>query len=202
MPGGVDMHCHIAGPKVNTARKMMPDDKRTAAPMRRTVAHRSGTTGAVPSTFATGYLYAGLGYTTAFDAAIPPLAARHAHEELQDTPHHRQGLLRPDGKQPLRDAVDSGRRAGAAEGVRRLAAQRRQRLRCQARQSGRRRDLEIDRRQRDGNRRRRPAFQRHAAANHSRRRPGGAANSVCRTRCTFTATTSACRATGRRRSRR
>ena len=25
MPGGVDMHCHIAGPKVNTARKMMPD---------------------------------------------------------------------------------------------------------------------------------------------------------------------------------
>ena len=24
MPGGVDMHCHIAGPKVNTARKMMP----------------------------------------------------------------------------------------------------------------------------------------------------------------------------------
>ena len=25
MPGGVDMHCHIAGPKVNTARKMRPD---------------------------------------------------------------------------------------------------------------------------------------------------------------------------------
>ena len=24
MPGGVDMHCHIAGPKVNTARKMLP----------------------------------------------------------------------------------------------------------------------------------------------------------------------------------
>ena len=22
MPGGIDMHCHIAGPKVNTARKM------------------------------------------------------------------------------------------------------------------------------------------------------------------------------------
>jgi formylmethanofuran dehydrogenase subunit A len=40
----------------------------------------------VPSTFATGYLYAGLGYTTAFDAAIPPLAARHTHEEFQDTP--------------------------------------------------------------------------------------------------------------------
>jgi formylmethanofuran dehydrogenase subunit A len=86
MPGGVDMHCHIAGPKVNTARKMMPDDKRTAPPVRRTPLTRSGTTGAVPSTFATGYLYAGLGYTTAFDAAVPPLTARHAHEELQDTP--------------------------------------------------------------------------------------------------------------------
>ncbi len=86
MPGGVDIHCHIAGPKVNVARKMMPDDKRTARPIPRTRLTRSGTTGAVPSTFATGYLYAGLGYTTAFDAAIPPLAARHAHEELQDTP--------------------------------------------------------------------------------------------------------------------
>jgi len=86
MPGGVDMHCHIAGPKVNTARKMMPDDKRTAEPVRRTLHTRSGSTGSVPSTFATGYLYAGLGYTTAFDAAIPPLVARHAHEELQDTP--------------------------------------------------------------------------------------------------------------------
>ena len=86
MPGGVDMHCHIAGPKVNTARKMMPDNKRTAEPVKRTPFTRSGTTGAVPSTFATGYLYAGLGYTTAFDAAVPPLTARHAHEELQDTP--------------------------------------------------------------------------------------------------------------------
>jgi len=86
MPGGVDIHCHIAGPKVNTARKMMPDNKRTAPMVRRTRLTRSGTIGAVPSTFATGYLYAGMGYTTAFDAAIPPLAARHAHEELQDTP--------------------------------------------------------------------------------------------------------------------
>jgi formylmethanofuran dehydrogenase subunit A len=86
MPGGVDMHCHIAGPKVNMARKMMPEEKRTAEPVRRTALTRSGTTGSVPSTFATGYLYAGLGYTTAFDAAIPPLLARHAHEELEDTP--------------------------------------------------------------------------------------------------------------------
>jgi formylmethanofuran dehydrogenase subunit A len=86
MPGGVDMHCHIAGPKVNSARKMRPEDKRTAPPVRRGPFTRSGTGGSVPSTFATGYLYAGLGYTTAFDAAIPPIAARHVHEEFHDTP--------------------------------------------------------------------------------------------------------------------
>lgn len=86
MPGGVDMHCHIAGPKVNVARKMMPDDRRVAEKVLRTSKTRSGTMGSVPSTFATGYKYAGLGYTTAFDAAIPALGARHAHEEFQDTP--------------------------------------------------------------------------------------------------------------------
>ena len=87
MPGGVDMHCHIAGPKVNTARKMLPEEQaRTAcrtAPDDHAAPARGGS---VPSTFATGYKYAGLGYTTAFDAAIPPLAARHAHEEFDDTP--------------------------------------------------------------------------------------------------------------------
>ena len=86
MPGGIDIHCHIAGPKVNTARKMRPEEKRQAEPVRRTAITHSGTMGSVPSTFATGYKYAGLGYTTAFDAAVPPLAARHAHEEFEDTP--------------------------------------------------------------------------------------------------------------------
>lgn len=86
MPGGIDMHCHIAGPKVNTARKMRPEEKRKAAPVYRTANTHSGTMGSVPSTFATGYKYIGMGYTTAFDAAVPPLAARHTHEEFEDTP--------------------------------------------------------------------------------------------------------------------
>lgn len=86
MPGGVDMHCHIAGPKVNLARKMIPEEKRISPMVRRTANTRSGTTGSVPSTWATGYLYAGMGYTTAFDAAVPALLARHTHEELEDTP--------------------------------------------------------------------------------------------------------------------
>jgi formylmethanofuran dehydrogenase subunit A len=86
MPGGVDMHCHIAGPKVNVARKLRPEEKAGDKALPRTETTRSGTLGSVPSTFATGYKYAGLGYTTAFDAAISPLAARHAHEEFADTP--------------------------------------------------------------------------------------------------------------------
>lgn len=86
MPGGIDMHCHIAGSKVNTARKLQPEAKRNAEHVARSPLTRSGTLGSVPSTFVTGYKYAGLGYTTAFDAAIPPLAARHVHEEFADTP--------------------------------------------------------------------------------------------------------------------
>lgn len=92
MPGGIDMHCHIAGPKVNVARKMRPEEKRKGELLHSTKVAHSGTMGSVPSTFATGYKYAGLGYTTAFDAAIPPLGARHAHEEFEDTPCIDKGI--------------------------------------------------------------------------------------------------------------
>ena len=92
MPGGIDMHCHIAGPKVNVARKMRPEEKRKGEQIHRTNITHSGTMGSVPSTFATGYKYSALGYTTAFDAAIPPLGARHAHEEFDDTPCLDKGI--------------------------------------------------------------------------------------------------------------
>ncbi|MFO0938064.1 MAG: formylmethanofuran dehydrogenase subunit A [Gemmataceae bacterium] len=86
MPGGIDLHAHIAGPKVNVARKLRPEDRRNSPPHYRTPLLRSGTGGSTPTTFVTGYLYAGMGYTTVFDAAIPPLGARHTHEEFHDTP--------------------------------------------------------------------------------------------------------------------
>jgi formylmethanofuran dehydrogenase subunit A len=85
MPGGVDIHSHIAGPKINAARKLTPEEHR-ADVLDRTAVTRSGTGGTVPSTFATGYRYALLGYTTVVDAATPPLAARHTLAELRDTP--------------------------------------------------------------------------------------------------------------------
>jgi len=49
MPGGIDMHCHIAGPKVNVARKMRPEEKRKAEVIHRTDVTHSGTMGSVPA---------------------------------------------------------------------------------------------------------------------------------------------------------
>ena len=85
MPGGVDIHAHIAGPKVALGRKIQPEDhRRDVHP--RTKVTRSGTGGTVPSTFTVGYRYTAMGYTTVMEAAVTPLGARHAHDELMDTP--------------------------------------------------------------------------------------------------------------------
>ncbi|MEM8678505.1 MAG: formylmethanofuran dehydrogenase subunit A [Planctomycetota bacterium] len=86
MPGGVDMHCHIAGGKVNAARRLNPELAQDSAPWRRRDFGRSGTGLPVPSTFTTGYRYLGLGYTVACDAAVAPSQARHAHLEFADIP--------------------------------------------------------------------------------------------------------------------
>ena len=97
MAGGVDMHCHIAGPKVNTARKMQPEQTRAAAESSRRATDGSwlhgGSLASVPSIFTTGYQYTGLGYTTCFDAAISPLAARHVHREFDAIPNVDTGFF-------------------------------------------------------------------------------------------------------------
>lgn len=91
MPGGVDIHSHVASSACNHARRLLPEEH-TAEPVPAPELRdgeapaRSGTGGTLPSTFTTGYRYAGLGYTTVFDAAVAPLTARHSHEEFDDTP--------------------------------------------------------------------------------------------------------------------
>jgi formylmethanofuran dehydrogenase subunit A len=102
MPGGVDIHSHIAGSSVNHGRRLQPEEH-AADPVpaprldgpdgHRGGPARSGTGGTIPTTFATGYRYAGLGYTTAMEAAVAPLSARHAHAELDDTPIIDAGLF-------------------------------------------------------------------------------------------------------------
>jgi len=85
-PGGVDIHTHVAGAALNFARAMTPENQRQATKFFHTAKRRTGIGGPTPTTFATGYLYAGMGYTTVFEAAVPVLSAKHTHEELSDTP--------------------------------------------------------------------------------------------------------------------
>lgn len=84
MPGGVDHHSHIAGSKVNSGRFMRPEEGKYT--YSKNDYPRSGSGYSVPSTFVTGYLYAKMGWTTVVDPAMPPLKARHTHEEFMDTP--------------------------------------------------------------------------------------------------------------------
>jgi len=85
MAGAVEIHSHIAGPKVNLGRIYRPEDKLFSC----TPTHgmeRMGGGASIPTTFKTGYEYAKMGYTTAMEAAMPPLFSRHVHEEIRDTP--------------------------------------------------------------------------------------------------------------------
>ena len=85
MPGGVDIHSHIAGSKINIGRLMRPEDHRKDV-VRKSSVTRSGVGYSCPSTFVTGYRYSQMGYTSVMEAAMPPIGARHVHEELNDTP--------------------------------------------------------------------------------------------------------------------
>lgn len=85
-PGGVDVHTHVAGGAINFARAMTPEDHRRTMAFIRSQTTRSGIGGMAPTTFATGYLYAGMGWTTLNEAAVPILSAKHTHEELRDVP--------------------------------------------------------------------------------------------------------------------
>ncbi len=85
MAGAIDMHTHIGGGKVNIARMMLPEDHR-ADPSHHSALCRSGCGHAAPSTFTTGYRYAEMGYTAAFEPALSPVNARQSHLEMGDTP--------------------------------------------------------------------------------------------------------------------
>jgi len=85
MAGGIDLHTHIGGGKMNLARAMLPEDHR-ADPVRRTSVTRASCGHAAPGTLAAGYRYAAMGYTSCFEPAILPVNARQAHLEMGDTP--------------------------------------------------------------------------------------------------------------------
>ncbi|MCX5660090.1 MAG: amidohydrolase family protein, partial [Planctomycetota bacterium] len=96
MPGGVDIHCHIASGSVNRARAMQGEEHATH--VHACADHggehlRAGSGVLTPSTFTTGHRYAALGYTTALEAAVSPSGARQTHLELDDTPNLDAGFL-------------------------------------------------------------------------------------------------------------
>jgi len=86
MPGGVDLHSHIAGPKVNVGRLLRPEDHYISFIKAITGVKRSGTGKTTPTVASIGYKYARMGWTTVIEPATPPLKTRHTHEELNDIP--------------------------------------------------------------------------------------------------------------------
>jgi formylmethanofuran dehydrogenase subunit A len=82
MAGAIDIHSHIAGWNVNTARLLL-SEKREPGMLLTAAAPLAGARG---STFETGCLYATMGFTTVVEPAVSPHYALHAHLELADTP--------------------------------------------------------------------------------------------------------------------
>lgn len=82
MAGGVDIHSHIAGGNVNTARLLLPE----------LMGHTSGEDAMLPvdravfSAREIGELYARMGYTTVVEPAMLPCNARDAHMQMADIP--------------------------------------------------------------------------------------------------------------------
>ena len=92
MAGGVDPHSHIIGSKLNVARVTAPEVNRHH-PYPATRKTRSGVAGIIPSSFATGFLYSAMGYTTVIEPALPATKALGSWEEIEDIPGLDIGLL-------------------------------------------------------------------------------------------------------------
>ena len=114
MPGGVDVHCHIASASINRARALQGEEHASHVHFANPKHNLRGGTGVLtPSTFVTGYRYAALGYTAAIEAAVAPSGARQTHLELHDTPNIDAGfLLLVANHAKVIDLIDRGDEAG------------------------------------------------------------------------------------------
>jgi formylmethanofuran dehydrogenase subunit A len=82
MAGAIDIHSHIAGSNVNTARLLLPELHRDASAPRPQTPLANADWG----TFQTGCRYASMGFTIVVEPAVAPDYALHAHLELADIP--------------------------------------------------------------------------------------------------------------------
>jgi len=92
MAAGIDPHSHIAGPKLVVGRLYRPEDSRKGIKPKTDVT-RAETGFSIPNCSATGYRYSRMGYGTVIEAAMPPLEAKHTHEEIVATPNIDVGAL-------------------------------------------------------------------------------------------------------------
>ena len=86
MAAGVDVHCHIAGPKLCIGRIYRPEDERKGVKAKTGVT-RAETGFSIRSCPATGYRFSRMGYGTVVEPAVPPLEAKHTHEEIIAIPN-------------------------------------------------------------------------------------------------------------------
>jgi formylmethanofuran dehydrogenase subunit A len=89
MAGAIDIHSHIAGGNVNTARLLLPEKHQNSVPNPPALPLST----AKWSTFETGTIYASMGFTTVIEPAIVPHQALQAHLELADIPIIDKGTL-------------------------------------------------------------------------------------------------------------
>ncbi len=110
MAGAIDIHSHIAGGNVNTARLLLPELHRAIR------ARMAGTplSTAKWSTFETGRLYAQMGFTTVVEPAMAPHHALQTQLELADVPIIDKGALTVLGND---DFLLTQIRKGEAEGA-------------------------------------------------------------------------------------
>jgi formylmethanofuran dehydrogenase subunit A len=89
MAGAIDIHSHISGGNVNTARLLLPEyhSAHLARPDLTPLSNLGWTT------FQTGCLYAQMGFTTVVEPAMSPANALHTHLELADIPIIDRGTL-------------------------------------------------------------------------------------------------------------
>lgn len=89
MAGAIDIHSHIAGGNVNTARLLLPEKHQNRLPHPPALPFST----AKWSTFETGTIYAMMGFTTVIEPAIVPHQSLQAHFELADIPIIDKGML-------------------------------------------------------------------------------------------------------------
>lgn len=80
--GGIDIHSHIAGGNVNTARLLLPDQHRNHLKRQESLPFYN----AKWSSFETGYRYTQMGYSMVVEPAMLPVNAPQVHQEMADIP--------------------------------------------------------------------------------------------------------------------